>query len=135
MPVKFMRKERYGFLHLIYKMFVSEPIDLQTLLITDISTSFSKILAQIPIHLASFTKQDSLVSFIVCIPYLLRLKQCLGEASNVLMFKKIHLMNALKYFSALPVVILGHFVGNMVFMKDLQKNEIYYSWQIHINSG
>jgi hypothetical protein len=46
------------------------------------------------------------------IPYLLRLRQCLAEATATkdLPSKRIHYANAVKYVTSLPVIFTGHFM-------------------------
>ena len=68
----------------------------------------------------------------------MRLRQCLSEASYTMdpSSKKAHQLNALKYFTALPVILSSHFMTEWEFASlSLDYNEsewnhniVYWIW-------
>ncbi|KND00484.1 uncharacterized protein SPPG_04800 [Spizellomyces punctatus DAOM BR117] len=63
--------------------------------------------------LRNFRFLDFVSPFLVCLPYLFRLRQCLAEytQSSSPSARTRHLANAIKYLSALPVVITGFLIN------------------------
>ncbi|KAJ3018601.1 protein-ER retention protein [Thoreauomyces humboldtii] len=122
---------------------LSSPVPFCDVIFADILTSFAKVMGDLKIVFADLVTIDEeavsaanmaasrllahpaapmtisaldLVSpLLVCIPFLLRLRQCLSEYTQTpkAAIRRRHLANSLKYISALPVVISGFMINWM----------------------
>ena len=89
-------------------------------MLADILTSYAKVLGDLFVMGCMFTsgfqslnKPDRacggkyVVPFVISIPYLIRLRQCFTEFARSNYRGNAHIMNALKYASAFPVIFLS----------------------------
>lgn len=87
-------------------------------LTADVLTSYGKTLVDLSITVCSLLHRNTcigmpdrqcgghyMVPLVSAIPFLIRFRQCMGEYLQT--SQKIHLFNALKYFSAFPVIIFS----------------------------
>ncbi|ORY30353.1 EXS family-domain-containing protein [Naematelia encephala] len=97
-----------------------DPIFFSDVILADILTSFAKVLGDMWISMCQIwsgnitqgrVAQDGVAGYItlfmVCLPYLLRFRQCLLEYHQSGYSSPRPLANALKYFSAFPVIALS----------------------------
>ncbi|KAI8898997.1 EXS family-domain-containing protein [Globomyces pollinis-pini] len=145
----FYRLERFTFIKSCFRSVFSDNVILSDVILCDILTSFSRVVSQLPVELAWIavpdwketyqhnrgslsSAMDIIIPVLVSIPYLLRLRQCILEASSTkdVITKNVHLYNALKYISSIPVIITGHFVGEWVIAsKQDNYNESDWNWR------
>ncbi|KAI8139693.1 EXS family-domain-containing protein [Fennellomyces sp. T-0311] len=110
------RKERERFLRVLRRLLslsVFTPVYFGDIILADILTSFSNVFGDL---FGTFCAEqdgydecyrDKFVPFLICLPYLIRLRQCLSEFLESGGQCKRHLWNALKYASAFPVILLS----------------------------
>lgn len=135
------------------------------ILLADVLTSYAKLIADLFVALCMFFQSDGsatkrpdracggqyLVPIIIAIPSLIRFRQCITEYLRVKAHNKNHggpgaqgwggqhLANALKYFSAFPVIILSALQRNLSLNHEdagLTGKTLYRSWlaAVFINS-
>ncbi|KAG0016133.1 protein-ER retention protein [Podila clonocystis] len=115
------KKERFRFLrsmrHVMFSGFKSE-VSFADVILADILTSFARVFGDLAVALClMFLDRDGtntdayygsiLVPIMTSIPYCIRLRQCLSEYIESSYTTDRHLMNALKYASAFPVIIIS----------------------------
>ncbi|KAF9426559.1 protein-ER retention protein [Podila epigama] len=115
------KKERYRFLrsmrHVMFSGLWSE-VSFADVILADILTSFARVFGDLSVALClMFWDRDGkntdacygsiLVPVMTSIPYCIRLRQCLAEYIESNYTTERHLMNALKYASAFPVIIVS----------------------------
>ncbi|KAF9384978.1 protein-ER retention protein [Podila verticillata] len=115
------KKERFRFLrsmrHVMFSGFKSE-VSFADVILADILTSFARVFGDLAVALClMFLDRDGtntdacygsiLVPIMTSIPYFIRLRQCLSEYIESNYTTDRHLMNALKYASAFPVIIIS----------------------------
>ncbi|KAF9300395.1 protein-ER retention protein [Mortierella antarctica] len=115
------KKERFRFLrsmrHVMFSGFKSE-VSFADVILADILTSFARVFGDLAVALClMFLDRDGtntdacygsiLVPIMTSIPYCVRLRQCLSEYIESNYTTDRHLMNALKYASAFPVIIIS----------------------------
>ncbi|RKF53209.1 Protein ERD1-like protein 2 [Erysiphe neolycopersici] len=132
------------------------------IILADVLTSYSKIIADMFIVFCMFFSKESssatakpnracggqyLIPIITAIPYLIRLRQCLTEfwraqSSGELDSGSRHLANALKYTTGLPVIAFSALQNSFSINSNKQtfgltKEGAYYCWltAIFINSS
>ncbi|KAG0203859.1 protein-ER retention protein [Mortierella sp. GBA30] len=115
------KKERYRFLRSIKKALFSRlksDVSFSDVILADILTSFARVFGDLAVALCLMfwdrdgTNADAcygsiLVPIMTSIPYCIRLRQCLSEYIESNYTTQRHLMNALKYASAFPVIIIS----------------------------
>ncbi|KAF9290214.1 protein-ER retention protein [Mortierella alpina] len=115
------KKERYRFLRSIKKALFSglnSEVSFADVILADILTSFARVFGDLSVALCLMfwdrdgTNSDAcygsiLVPIMTSIPYCIRLRQCLSEYIESNYTVERHLMNALKYASAFPVIIIS----------------------------
>ncbi|KAF9429469.1 protein-ER retention protein [Entomortierella beljakovae] len=115
------KKERYRFLRSMKKAFFSgfkSEVTFSDVILADILTSFARVFGDLTVALClMFLDRDGtngdacygsiLVPIMTSIPYCIRLRQCLSEYIESNYTIERHLMNALKYASAFPVIIIS----------------------------
>ncbi|KAJ3142385.1 hypothetical protein HDU90_004658 [Geranomyces variabilis] len=137
----FYQRERNAFLRSLKRTVTggfASAVPFCDVIFADILTSFSKVMGDLQIVFADFVTDESemipvpttsvapsqtgtfnAVDFvsplIVCIPYLLRLRQCISEYSQTpkTSVRARHFANAIKYLSGLPVVMSGFTINWM----------------------
>ncbi|KAF8948129.1 protein-ER retention protein [Haplosporangium gracile] len=115
------KKERYRFLRSMKKALFSgfkSEVTFADVILADILTSFARVFGDLAVALClMFLDWDGsntdacygsiLVPIMTSIPYCIRLRQCLAEYIESNYAVERHLMNALKYASAFPVIIIS----------------------------
>ncbi|KAG0071029.1 protein-ER retention protein [Linnemannia elongata] len=115
------KKERYRFLRSMKKALFSgfkTEVTFADVILADILTSFARVFGDLAVALClMFLDRDGsnsdacygsiLVPIMTSIPYCIRLRQCLTEYIESNYTVERHLMNALKYASAFPVIIIS----------------------------
>ncbi|KAG0261323.1 hypothetical protein BGZ95_004254 [Linnemannia exigua] len=115
------KKERYRFLRSMKKALFSgfkTEVTFGDVILADILTSFARVFGDLAVALClMFLDRDGsngdacygsiLVPIMTSIPYCIRLRQCLTEYIESNYTVERHLMNALKYASAFPVIIIS----------------------------
>ncbi|KAF9899333.1 protein-ER retention protein [Linnemannia zychae] len=115
------KKERYRFLRSLKKALFSgfkTEVTFADVILADILTSFARVFGDLAVALClMFLDRDGsngdacyssiLVPIMTSIPYCIRLRQCLAEYIESNYTVERHLMNALKYASAFPVIIIS----------------------------
>ncbi|KAF9900525.1 protein-ER retention protein [Lobosporangium transversale] len=115
------KKERYRFLRSMNKALFSgfkSEVLFADVILADILTSFARVFGDLAVALCLMfldrtgTNADAcyssiLVPIMTSIPYFIRLRQCLSEYIESNYTVERHLMNALKYASAFPVIIVS----------------------------
>ncbi|KAG0376263.1 protein-ER retention protein [Mortierella sp. AD032] len=115
------KKERYRFLRSMKKALFSgfkTEVTFADVILADILTSFARVFGDLAVALClMFLDRDGsngdacygsiLVPIMTSIPYCIRLRQCLTEYFESNYTVERHLMNALKYASAFPVIIIS----------------------------
>ncbi|KAF8969758.1 protein-ER retention protein [Entomortierella lignicola] len=115
------KKERYRFLRSMKKALFSgfkSEVSFADVILADILTSFARVFGDLAVAIClMFFNQDGtnadacygsiLVPIMTSIPYCIRLRQCLSEYIESNYTTERHLMNALKYASAFPVIIIS----------------------------
>ncbi|KAJ3163175.1 protein-ER retention protein [Geranomyces michiganensis] len=138
----FYERERNAFMRSLKRTVTggfTSAVPFCDVIFADILTSFSKVMGDLQIVFADFVTVDddglvpapttsvapsqtvtfNAVDFvsplIVCIPYLLRLRQCIAEYSQTSKpsVRSRHFANAIKYVSGLPVVMSGFTINWM----------------------
>ncbi|GJJ72906.1 hypothetical protein EMPS_05264 [Entomortierella parvispora] len=115
------KKDRYRFLRSMKKALFSgfkSEVTFADVILADILTSFARVFGDLAVALClMFLDRDGsrtdacygsiLVPIMTSIPYCIRLRQCLSEWIESNYVTERHLMNALKYASAFPVIIVS----------------------------
>ncbi|KAF9089765.1 protein-ER retention protein [Mortierella sp. AD031] len=115
------KKERYRFLRSMKKALFSgfkTEVTFADVILADILTSFARVFGDLAVALClMFLDRNGsngdacygsiLVPIMTSIPYCIRLRQCLSEYIESNYTVERHLMNALKYASAFPVIIIS----------------------------
>ncbi|KAF9344758.1 protein-ER retention protein [Mortierella sp. AD094] len=115
------KKERFRFLRSMKKALFSgfkSEVSFADVILADILTSFARVFGDLAVALClMFLDRDGtnadacygsiLVPIMTSIPYCIRLRQCLTEYIESNYTTERHLMNALKYASAFPVIIIS----------------------------
>ncbi|KAF9135857.1 protein-ER retention protein [Mortierella sp. GBA39] len=115
------KKERYRFLRSMKKALFSgfkTEVTFADVILADILTSFARVFGDLAVALCLMfldrggSNSDAcygsiLVPIMTSIPYCIRLRQCLTEYIESNYTVERHLMNALKYASAFPVIIIS----------------------------
>ncbi|KAF8930542.1 EXS family-domain-containing protein [Dissophora ornata] len=115
------KKDRYRFLRSMKKALFSgftSEVTFADVILADILTSFARVFGDLAVALCLIlldrdgTYADAcygsiLVPIMTSIPYCIRLRQCLSEYIESNYTTERHLMNALKYASAFPVIIIS----------------------------
>ncbi|KAI1308185.1 protein-ER retention protein [Mortierella claussenii] len=115
------KKERYRFLRSMRKALFSgfkAEVSFADVILADILTSFARVFGDLAVALCLMfldrtgTNADTcygsiMVPIMTSIPYCIRLRQCLSEYMESNYTVERHLMNALKYASAFPVIIIS----------------------------
>lgn len=128
------------------------------ILLADVLTSYAKIIADLFVALCMFFSHDGsatkrpdrgcggqyIVPLIIAIPSLIRFRQCITEYLRVRSnpsrnstqgWGGQHLANALKYFSAFPVIILSALQRNLSVNHEnigLSENAVYRFWVLAV---
>ncbi|CCX33122.1 EXS family-domain-containing protein [Pyronema domesticum] len=151
-PTSFLRRGRLRFLRTLRRILIG-GIDRDTrfadVLLADALTSYSKVLSDFATVLCMFFSGYSatdpipdrscggafLVPCVISIPYLIRFRQCITEYQRGA--GKMQLLNALKYASAFPVIILGALEKNYMMQEYVTRRELAAGWYIAVvcNSG
>lgn len=116
-------------------------------ILSDALTSYSRVIADVAIcvymgimGITTVKRPERgiggnwFVPFVTCIPYLIRLRQCLIDYSRD--GRRFHLVNALKYCSTLPVLGLGAFMKtnpgahNLWLVAALTNSTFSFIWDI-----
>lgn len=156
------RSGRYRFLATLKRVSVgglAEPQDgkFGDILLADVLTSYAKIMGELFVSLCMFFSPGMsstgkpnracggvfLVPFIISVPSLIRLRQCLIEFVRVQKGKQTsggwggqHLANALKYSSAFPVIFLSAMMrGYDPAMIGLSEVTLYRLWYFPLSHG
>ncbi|KAF8997345.1 EXS-domain-containing protein [Hymenopellis radicata] len=119
----FYKHERDKFLHTIRRCVASSmdsPVYFADIVFADIFTSFAKVLGDVWLSLRMLLPGNSLLlppredtmlrwllPTIMCLPYLVRFKQCVVEYSLPTNASRRPLYNALKYATSFPVIFLS----------------------------
>ncbi|KAF9963633.1 hypothetical protein BGZ65_001710 [Modicella reniformis] len=117
----FFKKERYRLLRSMKKALFSgfkSEVTFADVILADILTSFARVFGDLAVALClMFLDRDGtdgdgcygsiLVPIMTSIPYGIRLRQCISEYIESNYTTERHLMNALKYASAFPVIIIS----------------------------
>ncbi|KAG0302571.1 hypothetical protein BGZ98_007394 [Dissophora globulifera] len=115
------KKERFRFLRAMKKALFSgfkAEVTFSDVILADILTSFARVFGDLAVALClMFLDRDGtnadacygsiVVPIMTSIPYCIRLRQCLAEYIESNYTTERHLMNALKYASAFPVIIIS----------------------------
>jgi hypothetical protein len=135
-PFKLYQNERKAIQKTFYSSIIIEKVTFGQILFSDILTTYSKIIATSLIetwrlifpadkqeHLEIQQQQfDFIIPFLVMIPFIIRLRQCLHETTQENTIKsRINYFNAIKYFTALPLIIANKFYDG-----EWSSDEIYY---------
>ncbi|KAI7831540.1 EXS family-domain-containing protein [Gamsiella multidivaricata] len=122
LPLNVMfKKERYRFLRSMKKALFSglkSDVSFADVILADILTSFARVFGDLTVALClMFLDRDGsnadacygsiMVPIMTSIPYCIRLRQCLSEYIESNYTTERHLMNALKYATAFPVIIVS----------------------------
>ncbi|KAJ1960326.1 protein-ER retention protein, partial [Dispira parvispora] len=113
---------------------LTAPVLFSDVIFADVLTSFSRVFSDVYLVLCDLSivllpdydlhrpthkghthlafegcKHDVFISLVMCIPFLIRFRQCINEALNSPAgpVRRRHFANALKYFSSLPVIGLS----------------------------
>ncbi|KAG0234850.1 hypothetical protein BGW42_006127 [Actinomortierella wolfii] len=113
-------KERYRFLRSMKKVCFTgfnTPVTFSDVILADILTSFARVFGDLAVVLCLMFWSGSsteacfnsiLVPIMTSVPYFIRLRQCLTEYKDSHYKVKRHFMNALKYASAFPVIMVSY---------------------------
>ncbi|KAG0240977.1 hypothetical protein BGX31_001559 [Mortierella sp. GBA43] len=115
------KKERYRFLRSMKKALFSgfkSEVTFADVILADILTSFARVFGDLAVALClMFLDRDGTISdvcygsifvpIMTSIPYCIRLRQCISEYIESNYTIERHIMNALKYASAFPVIIVS----------------------------
>ncbi|KAG0253857.1 protein-ER retention protein [Mortierella polycephala] len=115
------KKERYRFLRSVKKALFSglkSDVSFADVILADILTSFARVFGDLVVVLCLMfldwdgTRGDAcygsiLVPIMTSIPYCIRLRQCISEYMESNYTTDRHLLNALKYATAFPVIIIS----------------------------
>ncbi|KAG0254833.1 protein-ER retention protein [Actinomortierella ambigua] len=116
-------KERFRFLRSMKKVCLSgfnTGVTFSDVILADILTSFARVFGDLAVALCLMfwggrgsgstesCYNSPLVPIMTSVPYFIRLRQCLTEYKDSHYKIKRHLMNALKYASAFPVILISH---------------------------
>ncbi|KAI9314499.1 EXS family-domain-containing protein [Dichotomocladium elegans] len=116
---RFYYKERERFIRMLGRLLtlnLKTPVFFGDVIMADILTSFSNVFGDLFTSVCSALgsdpqdnacHRDIFVPLLISLPYLIRLKQCLAEYLESNRQTQRHLLNALKYASAFPVIILS----------------------------
>ncbi|KAG2235654.1 EXS family-domain-containing protein [Thamnidium elegans] len=118
------RKERIRFIRMskrVLSLNIFAPVFFSDIILADMLTSFSNVFGDLYIaacvlfagqkssyfmdNTDNFYYRDIMVPLFISLPYLIRLKQCISEYIETK--ERRHVLNAIKYTSSLPVVILA----------------------------
>ncbi|KAK9477773.1 EXS family-domain-containing protein [Lipomyces japonicus] len=119
----FHRPGRYRFVRTLRRISLGgldKDSRFSDIIVADVLTSYTKIIGDLWVVLCLFCRGHSITTafpdrlcggrcvapFVVAIPYAIRLRQCLIDYVRSGMQDLNHLMNAVKYFSSFPVIIL-----------------------------
>ena len=160
---KLSHSGRYRFLHIMKRISIgglAQPEDgkFGDILLADVLTSYSKVLGDFFIAICMiFTREHStarpnrncggvvIVPFLISVPFLIRLRQCLIEYARVRDglakgdldqrqsgWGGQHLANALKYSTAFPVTILSALQRADSSDWGMNRNRLYQLWLITV---
>ncbi|KAI8907936.1 EXS family-domain-containing protein, partial [Gorgonomyces haynaldii] len=152
-------RERQLLLQCLYRSVfegINSQVFLSDVILCDILTSFSRVIGDMPLVMQDlFFPQDSpfhpsspwsenhqpnfisdmIVLLCLSSPYLFRLRQCLAEARQSKgIHKTRHILNAIKYFSAFPVMLSSFFLGQLRQMYAPTMRQSDHERLVHIES-
>ncbi|KAG1452973.1 hypothetical protein G6F46_009734 [Rhizopus delemar] len=145
------KKDRIRFIRLLKRTFLSgihAPVFFSDIILADMLTSVSNVfgdsfmatcvmltgqpLSYFMDNTDNIYYKDIIVPFIICLPYLIRLKQCIAEYLDSK--EQRHIYNALKYASSIPVIIFSAIQkkANIYILESGQVPNSWYLNEIHV---